>query len=51
MTDEPLIPSPDEIERIEDEASDLEERAERNHILPDDQAKGDGVGPQTGVVP
>lgn len=48
---EPHAPTPEEIKHVEDEADDLEERAERDGILPDDEAKGDGVGPQTGVVP
>lgn len=42
----------DRIERLEDEAEALEERAERDGLIPDpDDADDDGVGPQTGVVP
>lgn len=42
----------DQIERLEDEAEALEERAERDGLIPDpDDADDDGVGPQTGVVP
>ena len=44
-------PSPEEIQHIQDEADDLEERAKRAGVLLDDEAEGDGVGPQTGIVP
>lgn len=50
MTD-PHTPSPEEINELQQEADDLEERAEQDRILPDDQAKGDGVGRTTGLVP
>ena len=43
-------PSPEEIKHVQDEAEDLEDRAKRDGVLPDDEAKGDGVGPQTGIV-
>lgn len=44
-------PTPEDIERIEDDAADLEERAERDGVIPDPDLPEDGVGPQTGVVP
>ena len=44
-------PSPEEIKHVQDEAEDLEDRAKRDGVLPDDEAEGDGVGPQTGIVP
>ena len=44
-------PSPAEIEELQHEADDLEDRAEHDGILPDEEAKGDGVGSVTGLVP
>ncbi|MDQ1155618.1 hypothetical protein [Brevundimonas sp. SORGH_AS_0993] len=50
MTD-PHIPTPEEIRHVQEEADELEARAERDGVLPNYDAKGDGIGPQTGVVP
>lgn len=51
MPDTPT-PSPADIEKLEDEADALEERAERDGVLPDeDEIPEDGIGPQTGLVP
>ncbi len=47
----PDTPTPAEIEELQHEADDLEDRAEQDGILPDDEAKGDGVGRVTGLVP
>lgn len=47
----PDTPTPAEIEELQHEADDLEKRAEADGILPDDEAKGDGVGRVTGLVP
>lgn len=44
-------PSPEEIEKLQDEADDLEERAEQDSVIPDKDLPEHGVGPQTGVVP
>lgn len=44
-------PSPQDIDALEDDADALEERAERDDVIPDDDLPEDGVGPQTGVVP
>ncbi|WGM30359.1 hypothetical protein [Brevundimonas sp. NIBR11] len=45
-------PTPEEIETLEDEADALEERAERDGTIPDeDNIPENGVGPQTGLVP
>ena len=51
MTDTPT-PSPQDIEDLKDKADALEERAERDDVIPDeDEIPEDGIGPQTGVVP
>lgn len=50
MTD-PKAPLPEQIEDLEQEADELEEKAERDGILPDEIDKGDGVGSVTGLVP
>jgi hypothetical protein len=50
MPDTPA-PSPEEIEDLEDDAEALEDRAEDDGLIPDDDMPEDGVGPQTGVVP
>ncbi len=51
MTDTPL-PTPEEIETLEDEADALEDRAERDGVIKDeDDIPENGVGPQTGLVP
>lgn len=50
MTD-PHIPTAEDIEALEREADELEEHAEQDRILPDEVAKGDGVGRVTGLVP
>lgn len=50
MTD-PHSPSPEDIEDLQQEADDLEDRAEEDGVLPDDVAEGDGVGRMTGLVP
>lgn len=47
----PDTPAPEDIEKIEDQADDLEERAERDGVIPHPDLPEDGVGPQTGVVP
>lgn len=47
----PPTPTPEEIEELQHEADDLEDRAETDGILPDEEAKGDGVGRVTGLVP
>ncbi len=44
-------PTPEEIEKLEDEAEDLERRAEQDGVIPDDDLPENGVGPQTAVVP
>ncbi len=45
-------PSPEEIETLEDEADALQERAERDGLIPDeDEIPENGIGPQTGLVP
>lgn len=44
-------PDPAEIEELEQDAEALEERAERDGLMPDDDSEDDGVGPQTGIVP
>lgn len=50
MTDQ--NPSPDEVADLQDDARSLEERAERDGVLPDDENIPDeGLGPQTGAVP
>ena len=51
MADTPK-PSPADIEKLEDEAEALEDRAEKDGLIPveDDILEG-GVGPQSGVVP
>lgn len=50
MPDTPT-PSPEQIEELEDDADALEDRAEDDGLIPDDDLPDDGVGPQTGVVP
>ena len=50
MPDTPT-PSPQDIEALEDEADALQDRAEDDGVIPDDDLPEDGVGPQTGVVP
>lgn len=50
MTDKPA-PTPEEIEELQDKADDLEERAERDGVIPDKDLPENGVGPQTGLVP
>ncbi len=37
--------------RVQGWLNDLEDRAKHDGVLPDDEAEGDGVGPQTGIVP
>lgn len=45
-------PTPEEIETLEDKADALEERAEDDGVIPDeDNIPENGIGPQTGVVP
>jgi len=51
MTDQPNTPLAEEIERLGDKADRLEEQAKRDGILPSAEEQGDGIGPQTGVVP
>lgn len=50
MPDKPA-PTSEEIEKVEDQADDLEERAERDGVIPDKDLPENGVGPQTGLVP
>lgn len=40
-----------EIEDLQSEADALENKAERDGLIPDSNVDDDGVGPQTGVVP
>lgn len=51
MTDtSPILP--EDIAHLEDEAEALEERAERDGVIPDEDAIPEkGIGPQTGLVP
>jgi hypothetical protein len=50
MTD-PKTPLTEQIKDLEEEADELEDHATRDAILPDEVAKGDGVGSVTGLVP
>lgn len=51
MPDKPT-PSLEELDKLEHEADDLEERAKRDGNIPDEDAIPEhGVGPQTGLVP
>ena len=52
MTDQTVNPSPDEVADLQDDAHSLEDQAERDGVLPDeDDIPEEGVGPQTGAVP
>ena len=44
-------PTPEEIEKLQEKADDLQEQAERDGVVPDEDLPEDGVGPQTGLVP
>lgn len=48
MQNQPDSPALEELAR---EAEALEDRAEADGLIPDDDAEEDGVGPQTGIVP
>ena len=52
MTDKTESPLADRVADLQDEARELEDRAKRDGLIPDESRFPEGgIGPQTGAVP
>ncbi|GAW41480.1 hypothetical protein SH203_01886 [Brevundimonas sp. SH203] len=51
MNDQNDRPDDDRLKQLAERADRLEQRAREDGVLPTLEEEGDGIGPQTGVVP